>query len=267
MNTNRDLATLRPDIAKQWDSAKNGELKPDQVAVRSARKVWWVCESGHQWGAMVSSRTRLNGTSCPYCSGNKILPGYNDLATLRPAIAKQWHSTRNEDLTPEQVMVSSARKVWWVCESGHEWEAMIRSRTQLNGTGCPSCVIRHTVHLGRNDLATLRPDIAKQWDSARNGELTPSQVTVSSGRKVWWVCERGHEWESRINTRTGKRGSGCPSCATRGRHALLPGYNDLATRRPNTAKQWNSARNGELTPDQVRINSRPKVWWVGDEWT
>ncbi|MDR1674203.1 MAG: zinc-ribbon domain-containing protein, partial [Oscillospiraceae bacterium] len=33
------------------------------------------------------------------------------------------------------------------------------------------------------------------------GELTPDYVTAGSGRKVWWICANGHEWQTRIANR------------------------------------------------------------------
>ena len=54
-----------------------------------------------------------------------------------PEIAKEWHPTKNGDLTPDQVTPGSSRKVWWMCIQEHEWEAVIASRTR--GTGCPYC--------------------------------------------------------------------------------------------------------------------------------
>jgi hypothetical protein len=192
----------------------NGELSPVMVSVGAGRIIWWVCEKGHEWESVVSSRTKLNGAGCPICSGNKALTGYNDLATLRPDVAEQWHPTKNGELTPDQVPVGSGRKIWWVCDKGHEWKTRIADRT--GGSGCPICAGKKVL-AGFNDLATLCPDIAAQWHPTKNDALKPSRVTVSSGRKVWWKCERGHEWSATVNNRT--RGHGCPVCA-RNRHSL-----------------------------------------------
>lgn len=73
-----DLATLKPLLAQEW-SEKN-ELKPTEVSVASHKKIIWKCKHGHEWEASVKSRT-VNGTGCPYCSHNKVLAGFNDLAS------------------------------------------------------------------------------------------------------------------------------------------------------------------------------------------
>ena len=94
-----DLATLEPLLAKQW--SKKNKIKPTEVSIGSHKKVIWRCEKGHEWEAAVKSRT-INKTGCPYCSHNKVLAGFNDLATLLPDIAAEW-SDRNYPLLLTQV--------------------------------------------------------------------------------------------------------------------------------------------------------------------
>ena len=118
---------------------------------------------------------------------------------------------------------------------------------------------------GVNDLATRYPEIAAQWHPTRNGGITPNQVIPGEPKKRWWRCSLGHEWEAATNNRT-RRGSGCPVCANR---KLLPGFNDLATQRPDVAAQWHPSRNGSVTPDQVIPGEVAKRWWrcsLGHEW-
>lgn len=133
-----DLATLFPEVAKEWCHELNG-CAPDEVTAQSDRRCWWICEKGHTWLAPVSTRTRKNPSHCPYCNQYKAWPGYNDLATTHSDIAAEWNYERNGDLKPTDVSKGSARKVWWRCSEGHEWETMIRARTKKNGTGCPVC--------------------------------------------------------------------------------------------------------------------------------
>ena len=75
---------------------------------------------------------------CPICSGQKVLEGFNDLATVNPSLAREWHPTLNGKLTAKQVTAgSSKKKVWWLCPRGHEYQATVANRS--NGTGCPIC--------------------------------------------------------------------------------------------------------------------------------
>ena len=133
-----DLATAIPQLAAQWDSEKNGRLTPAMVTINSNRRVWWRCEKGHSFPAVVAHRSQ-SSSGCPYCTNRKVLPGFNDLATLDPAVAKEWHPTLNGALTPEMVTAGSHRKVWWQCAYGHVWKAVIYPRTGKQRAGCPVC--------------------------------------------------------------------------------------------------------------------------------
>ena len=115
---------------------KNGSLTPDGVTSGSGRKIWWLGECGHEWEAQVYSRSKQK-TGCPYCVNQKVLKGFNDLATTHPELVKEWHPTKNNDLTPKDITVNSNKKAWWQCFKGHEWESIVNNRTK--GIGCPYC--------------------------------------------------------------------------------------------------------------------------------
>ena len=175
------------------------------LPANSNLKVWWICKKGHSWEAIVESRA--TGCGCPYCAGRLAIPGVNDLSTTNPELANEWDFSKNKKLSPKDVMANSHNKVWWKCAKGHCWEAAIYARK--NGNGCPYCSGKIAI-TGINDLSTLRPDVVKEWNYQRN-TITPEKITVSSGRKVWWKCSRGHEWQTSIANRT-LHNSGCPSC-------------------------------------------------------
>ena len=141
-----DLATLRPDIAADWDYEKNGGLKPSDVTALSGRKVWWKCKRGHSWAARIQDRSKNCG--CPFCGGRRVLPGFNDLATLRPDIAAQWDCEKNGGLKPNQVTVSSGVYAWWKCERGHSWRAVIDiSFRQFNHATRPAFPFEERVYI------------------------------------------------------------------------------------------------------------------------
>ena len=131
------------------------------------------------------------------------------LATTYPELAKEWNYEKNGALTPRDVTVSSRTKVWWKCSEGHEWEAAVGNRTQ-NSTGCPYCSGRFAIP-GVNDLATLRPDLAAEWDAEMNAQKKPSEFKAFSKKKVWWSCPKGHpSYSMTIANRSS--GHGCPVC-------------------------------------------------------
>ena len=199
------LLFSNPEVAKEWDYEKNGNLKPEHFAANSNKKVWWKCSNGHEWQAAIGTRNK--GHNCPYCSGIKALKGYNDLQTVNPILVKEWNYEKNNGVTPADVMPNSDKKVWWKCSKGHEWLARIQHRN--NGVGCPYCSGRFAVK-GENDLQTANPTLANEWNYEKNNGLTPADVTPNSHRKVWWKCSKGHEWQAIIANRN--KGSGCPVC-------------------------------------------------------
>lgn len=203
-----DLATLKPELLKEWDFIKNKDLSPSMVSVGSEKKAWWKCKMGHEWQTSIANRAK--GIGCPYCSGNKVLSGFNDLVTRYPTIAKEWNLQRNGNLLPQMVSPGSGRKVWWKCQAGHEWQASITNR--VKGRRCPYCSGRSVLQ-GYNDLATTNPSLASEWHPTQNGNLLPTMVSRGSTRKVWWICSKGHEWQATIGSRS--QGAGCPYCSGR----------------------------------------------------
>ena len=249
----------REEILAQWHPTKNELCSPDTVSYGSHKRIWWMCSHGHEWESPVYARTtQYHG--CPSCAGKRIPEG-SSLKAMYPNIAGQWHPTRNAQLKPDDYLPGSHTSVWWQCSEGHEWRAVIKSRVE--GNGCPVCSNRVAV-TGVNDLESAYPIIAKEWHPSKNGALKPSQVVTKSERKIWWRCEKGHEWQAQISSRV--NGRGCPVCAGR---KIISGENDLASFDPELAAQWSQTKNGRLTPQQVSAYSNKKVWWccnLGHEW-
>lgn len=239
-------------LLAEWDQEKNLPLLPEAVSAGSHKAVWWQCPQGHSWRAQV--RSRVHGAGCPVCARRKLIKGSNDLQTAFPQLAAQWDLQRNAPLRPDQVLPGSGRYAWWRCERGHVWRATIISRTR--GRGCPVCA-GHKAEEGFNDLSSFDPRLAAQWDSVRNGTLTPAEVTAYSNKKVWWRCELGHSWQAPVSARVFNR-SACPYCSGK---KVLAGFNDLAAREPLLAQQWDAELNGNLTPEMVTLGSHKRVWW------
>jgi hypothetical protein len=129
----------------------------------------------------------------------------------------QWHTTKNGKLTPNDVTTGSSKKIWWLCNEGHEWQTSIKHR--INGSGCPHCFRMKEKRVSakllekRGSLAVKNPNLSKQWHPTKNGNLMPSDVTAGSNKRVWWRCEKGHEWAAIVKSRA--KGSGCPYCSGR----------------------------------------------------
>lgn len=255
-----DLSTTHPELIKEWHPTKNGTFSPTQVSAGSAKKVWWICERGHEWEATIVDRVAQK-RGCPYCAGQKVWAGFNDLATTHPELAKEWNYKKNT-LKPTEISAGSHKKVWWTCEKGHEYESIPNARTSM-GSGCPYCS-GHKVLKGFNDLATTHPELAAEWHPTKNGDTKATDVTAGINRNFWWKCDKGHEWKITISNRT--RGETCPICSN---HKILKGFNDLATTHPEVVKQWHPTKNGDLQPTEVGAGTSKKAWWIcekGHEW-
>jgi hypothetical protein len=197
-----------PELIKEWHPTKNGDSKPEEFTYASHKKVWWLCPKDHSYEASINKRTRKEKSGCPYCSGNKVSED-NNLLSLFPKIASEWHPTKNGELKPEGFTSGSGKKVWWLCPKGHDYDSIITSRV-IQKSGCPYCSGRRASD--ENNLLSLFPKIAKEWHPTKNGELKPEEFTYGSTKKVWWLCTKGHDYDTSILHRTKKKPTGCPHC-------------------------------------------------------
>ncbi len=120
------------------------------------------------------------------------------------------------------------------------------------------------IYVKDNCLATCYPKLIPEWHPTKNVNLTPYDVTYGTGKKVWWRCSKGHEWEAAIKSRACD-GTTCPYCANK----KVCIDNCLATISPELALEWHPTKNGNLTPYDVTYGSVKKVWWrcsKGHEW-
>ena len=250
---NNNLALLYPEISKEWDFEKNKGITPSMIMPKTNRKYWWKCDQNHIYEASPSNRIG-KGQGCPYCAGQKVLSGYNDLKTINPEVAAEWNYGKN-NLLPEEIVAGTNKVFWWICKNGHEWKAQVNVR--LRGTNCPFCSGRYTIE-GENDITITHPQLVEEWDFEKN-EFPPQHYKAGSNKKVWWKCNKcGNGWESLICSRTKERGSGCPYCSN---SIILSGVNDLATISPDLASEWLYEKNGNLKPTDVGCGSAKQVWW------
>ena len=202
---NTCMEVKNPEISKEWDYEKNGTLTPKNIMVSSSKKVWWKCSKGHSYQSSPNSRSSMK-TGCPYCVGKKVCLE-NCLNTKNPTLSEEWNYEKNVNLTPKDVTSGSGKSVYWRCKKGHEWKARIVDRNC--GFICPYCAGRKACK--DNCLKMLKPELSKEWDCRKNGILTPEDVTLGSGKNIYWKClKKGHEWTATVSNRV--KGSGCPTC-------------------------------------------------------
>ncbi|MFF2531519.1 zinc-ribbon domain-containing protein [Brevibacillus sp. NPDC058079] len=251
------LATTHPELAKEWHPILNEGLTIYSILSGSPKMVWWLCpEKQHAYKE--SPKTRSNQkTNCPYCSNYRVNEE-NCLVSTHPIVANEWHPTRNGNLCPNDIVAGYRKNVWWLCEKKHEYPASPKNRTGVNKTGCPYCSGRKA--LPETCLAVTHPEIAKEWHSKLNGNLTPNDVLPGRNAKVWWVCpERKHEYQSAPVDRTRKDNpTNCPYCANK----KASEDNCLAVLFPDLLKEWDYEKNGSITPYNIVPGREAKTWWL-----
>ena len=234
-----DLETKFPLIAQEADG-----WDPKRVLFGTHEFKPWRCEHGHTWETKVVTRTKENGSNCPFCAGQKVWVGFNDLETKFPEVAEQA-----DGWDPKNYVYGSQLKMPWKCSKGHTWEAIISSRS-LCGNGCPYCGNKLT-SVGFNDLETRFPEIAKEADG-----WDPKNYVYGSNQKKSWKCKHGHSWEATIHQRTAV-GTGCPTCSNK---KLWKGFNDLQTVFPEIAKEADG-----WDPSSILFGSADSMPWICDK--
>lgn len=245
-----DLATTHPQVAKHV--SKNSRFRADEVSYGSHKVVVWDFGCGHEFDAQVTEV--VNGARCPYCSGQRVLRGFNDLESRYPQLCDEWNQSKNGKLKPSDVSFASTRKAYWSGACGHTWEAIISNRSKL-GHGCSICAGK-TVISGVNDIATVFPKLLSEWDYQKN-EFEPTQLSWGTRKDVYFSCSLGHSYKSNPATKV-KRNLGCPYCSFR---KLMRGFNDFQTICPDAAKEWDFSKN-KLGPSDFLPGTQDKFWFV-----
>ena len=307
----------RLDMLEEWDAEKN-TTDPYETTYGSIQNIWWKCKLGHSWQTTPNSRTSGH-TGCPYCSGRRILPGFNDIATRNPAIAAEWNYERNGALKPTMVTTHSNKSAWWTCQAGHVFKAPIAARAGYN-TGCPICnaerktsfpekAVFHYVSqvfsdaeenisfpwLGKKEFDIFIPSIntAIEYDGCswhRDQDRDRKKDILCDDHAIRMIRIREDKcpvYESSSTKIVYGLDSNLESLGDAIRHLLsilLPENNvdvdvdrdysqilerfitnvkdnNLATKRPDIAAEWDYERNGEVKPERVYVSSNKKVWW------
>lgn len=185
--------------------------------------------------------------------------------SLPDKLLSEWHPTKNEGLSPDEIAYGSYEYLWWKCHKGHEWGMTVRERFNKDWE-CPECLkIERTAKIvdgkeknKNRTLIDVDRELAKQWHPSLNNETTPENVVYNEkSPRRWWKCKRGHEWEESVKDRLHNSKSVCPYCSDK---AAYDG-NCLANIHPELAKEWFVFKN-DKTPYEVIYNSKYSAYWV-----
>jgi hypothetical protein len=195
----KSLAHVAPELVAQW-SAKN-KLSPEEVFAKAITPVIWECDTcQYEWTTQVNRRVEQNN-GCPSCNG-RSKPVSEEL----PHLLAEWSSVNV--YSPDVITAGSTKRITWSCPQPGHLDYVMAPIERRAGYGCHQCV------LDKQSLAVAVPKVAAEWHPTKNHPLLPTEVMKGTGRKAWWLCSKGHEWETVISYRTSPRSStGCPICA------------------------------------------------------
>lgn len=197
----------------------NNPLPANQIGRSANKLVNFHCDVCNlEWKRVLNKIRELKITNCPYCNHRKPSPFYS-LQTQYPMITKQWDYEKNKKL-PSQYLPRSDEIVFWKCKTcGNKWDgkitdrvqSYIRSKKERKNT-CPYC--NHERVWSGYNLLTEHPEIARQWDYEKNGNINPMDIFPKSNLFFYWKCDfnPNHVWKERVSNRTVLHRT-CPKCA------------------------------------------------------
>jgi len=135
------LAGTHPEIARHW-SPDNDDLPDNYFPTSSVYKLW-ICPTC-KGEFSTSIRNMVTETdNCPYCSGRKVLPGYNSFAVKHPKLLEELDFINSYSIAdPDELSENSNVKLWWICEQGHKYPMSPADRLyykKRDRKSCPHC--------------------------------------------------------------------------------------------------------------------------------
>lgn len=179
------LADKRPDISCLW-SEKNNKSPSDVLCNSYYRATWRCSDCSGEYNAYVVDM--VNGTiKCPYCSGERVLPGFNSLAAKYPDLALLW---RDEDISSDDILPTSNYRGSWRCPvCAGIYKSSVKDMV-AGETHCPYCCGERVLS-GFNSFKAKHPDLMDEWDYPCNYALcNPDTVSDSCHTMVWWICSK-----------------------------------------------------------------------------
>ena len=262
------LLAVYPNVAKEWDYYKNSPLTPDLFTPKSDQKFWWSCNKNHSWQATIKNRT-IRNSNCPHCfdlrrseeTNKRHLDRLGSIAEKYPNLLQYWDYASNNVRNPKNVTAVLTNTYSWICNHQHTFTKLLKS--MIKDQSCSVCTSSESA------LAHKFPALLNEWDYEKNQNLDPLTIRSGSDKRVWWKCVEGHEWNTRIVSRTGEKKTNCPICSKKSGSVKtiktkLEKRGSLFDNYPLIASKWNFELNGDLSPKLIMSNSHSKFWWHCD---
>ncbi|MDA8550826.1 zinc-ribbon domain-containing protein [Candidatus Poseidoniales archaeon] len=254
------MRNTHPHLAEEFHPTKNGKMTPDNIIAGVHKKLHWICNTcSNEWVSTGANR-RHGGNGCSSCNlGRLHSDGRNSMRNTHPHLAEEFHPTKNADLTPDNLVAGTARKLHWICRTcSHEWENFGYGRA--GGEGCAFCNAFALHSDGRNSMANTHPELVIELHPIKNGDFDPNKVVAGTHNRLHWMCRTcSNEWVSSGNERT-HQGSGCSSCNLGRLHS--DGRNSMRNTHPHLAEEFHPTKNGDLTPDNLVAGTNKSLHWI-----
>ena len=199
-------------LVELLDNDKNSEegIDVSKLFAGSSDEINWKCKNNHTFREKVSVVYRRKN-KCFYCTGRQVWSGENDLQKLYPEFAEEFDSAKN-GVTPDHISPKDTKSYWWTCSYHHPSFSQSVMHRVSRKTKCPYCTGRKAV-TGVNDLKTLYPEVAEEWDYKKNEGILPETVPAYIYNSYWWICPKGHSYRKKVIKRTKYHTAvDCPKC-------------------------------------------------------
>ena len=202
------LATKHPLVAAEWHPTSNA-FSPQDVTASSGKSAVWQCRAcSHVWTTPINNWVQ-QGQGCPHCNTGvyviRAKKRHPTLADSNHPLLAEWDHLRNAALgiVPHNTTRGSGKKVFWLCSNcpagqEHSYSAPPYTRTRRQPSGCPYCAGKKACKC--NSLRTLYPQLALEWDFAKNVGR-PDDHTAHSRYMAWWTSPNCNSWQQSIYRR------------------------------------------------------------------
>ena len=285
-----------------WHPTKNGNMKPRDITKYSNKKYWFHCDvcnhdfdsslnnvSGKRWCSYccVSSRKLCNDKDCNFCF-DKSFASYNGKTVNDKFKVDCWHPTKNGNLTPRYITISTGKKYWFKCDNCfHNINIVISGITRVN-SWCPYCSIpvqkicndKSCNHCFNKSFASYNGKTANGklkvdcFHPTKNGKLIPRNIAKQYSKNCWFQCDVcQHDFNSSLNHITGGN-NWCSYCANKkmcnGKdcnycfNKSFASYNGKTANGKLKVDCFHPTKNGKLTPIDVYKHTHKKYWFQCD---
>ena len=209
-----------PHMVKQWHFKKNKNFDINMTSATSDKVVWWLCKKcGYEWQAEIATRKISKGL-CPCCEHRTVVvKGITDLFTMVPELKQDYDFSKNTNINPDELSVTSNIPVWWLCKKcAYEWQTSPNSRVIATEYGykirnCPVCAGTIRNHSYAEDY----PDLRMRFDNKANNISLDDLKSTSLNEMFNWICETCNKtFPSTLSAMIrsyDSRYHGCPYCS------------------------------------------------------